>query len=310
MGAQPETKLVLATRSSPLALWQAEATHAALVGAGEIEAEVLALRSSGDIDLTTPLARFGSIGIFTAEVDAAVLDGRAHAAVHSLKDQTTTLPDGLVLAAVLPRGPVEDALVSASGAKLADLPTGARVATGSTRRAALLRSLRPDLELVALRGNVARRLACLERGEADALLMARAALVRLGLEARISEVLDPADFVPAVCQGIVGIVCRAHDERARAALAKIDHGATHSQALAERAFLRALRGGCNVPAGALATVAGERLTLIGSVLSPDGSERLERRSEGPLDGAEAIGEALAGELIGAGAERLLKLARP
>jgi hydroxymethylbilane synthase len=213
-------ELVLATRSSPLALWQAETTARALAASDpECKPKVLALRSSGDRDVTTPLVRFGSIGIFTAEGDAAVLDGRAHAAVHSLKDQTTTLPEGLVLAAVLPRGPVEDALVSAGGVRFDALPAGARLATGSTRRAAMVRSARPDLELVPLRGNVASRLGAIERGEAEALLMARAALVRLGLEERIAEVLGTERFVPAVSQGIVGIVCRAEDRATRETLA-------------------------------------------------------------------------------------------
>ncbi len=303
-------KLVLGTRGSPLALWQAEATRDLLLLAHP-GAEILLteIRSSGDADQVSDLAQFGSIGIFTVQVDRAVLDGRADAGVHSLKDMTTTLSEGVVLAGAMARGFVEDALVAADGKTLDELPAGARVATGSSRRAAMLRRARPDIEVVGIRGNIETRLAKLDAGEADALVMARAGLERLGHGARISEVLGTDRFLPAVGQGIVGWTCRADDEEVRAHLAAItDHEAWHA-ALAERALLRTLHGGCNVPLGAHARIVENALSIEACVLSPDGAERIEGQALGPVSEAEALGERVARELLEQGAERLLEAAR-
>jgi len=302
--------LLIATRGSKLALWQANRTRELLVAARPNEpVELLTVESSGDSDQKSELARFGRTGIFTAEVDHAVLARRARCGVHSLKDMTTSLAEGLVLAGTLARGPVEDVLVSRSGQRLAELPAGARVATGSVRRAAMLRRLRPDLEVVGMRGNVDTRLAKLARGEADALLMARAGLVRLGLDAHISEVLALEHFLPAVGQGIVGLTCRADDAEARQRLSAITDEQSLCEALAERALLAELHGGCNAPIGARARCVENALALRACVLALDGRESLEESLSGKADEAEELGRELARRLAARGARRLIDSAR-
>ena len=300
----------LATRSSPLALWQANRVKQLLETAWSgIGVELVPVTSSGDRDRTTELARFGRIGIFTVEVDRALAAGRADAAVHSLKDMTTTLVDGIGLAAVFARGPVEDVLVAPEGTTLDGLPAGARVATGSLRRAAMVRAARPDLEVVGIRGNVDTRLAKLDAGEADALVMARAGLERLGYDERIAEVLDTERFVPAVGQGLVGITCRADDEESQVKVAAIRDLEAWDEALAERAFLRALRGGCNVPAGGHARAVEGGLALHGRVLSVDGERSVEGRVVGAREDAEELGAKLAERLDAEGASELIEEAR-
>ena len=297
--------LRLATRGSELALWQARRTSELLGGA-----EIVVVESSGDRDRVTELARFGSIGIFTVEVDRAVLDGRADVGVHSLKDMTTTLQEGVQLVGVLERGMTEDALVARDGLTLDGLPPGARVGTGSLRRGAMLRAARPDLEVVPIRGNVGTRLAKVTGGELDATVLARAGLVRLGLEQHASDVLDTERFLPAVGQGIVGLTCRADDPATRERLQREARDpAAWAAALAERAFLRSMKGGCNAPVGGHATVAGERLSLAGRVLSVDGSRTVEGRVEGACAEAEALGLRLAEELAAEGGRDLVEEAR-
>lgn len=298
----------LCTRGSALALWQADRARAALAAAGPPdEVALLEVRSSGDLDAHTALARFGRFGIFTAEVDRAVLDGRGRVGVHSLKDMTTTLEEGVVLGGVLPRGPIEDVVV---GRRLDALAPGARVATGSARRRAMLLCERGDLAVVGIRGNVGTRLAKLDAGAADALLMARAGLERLGLAGRVAEVLPVDRFLPAVGQGIVGLTCRAGDAEALALLRRASDPATWAAALAERAFLRALHGGCSAPVGGHAEVDGEALALRGRVLAPDGSRCVAGERSGRVADAEALGADLAAELLARGAGTLLEEARP
>jgi len=302
---------VLATRSSALALWQArEVARALLECDAHAAVALLELKASADVDTTTALERFGRTALFTAEVDRAVLDRRASAGVHSLKDAMTTLEPGLELVAVLARGPVEDALVTRDGRGIDDLEHGARIATGSLRRAALLRAARPDLELAPLRGNVATRLAKIGHAGIDGIVMARAALVRLELDHLPHSVLPPERFVPAVCQGIVGVVARADDKDAAQRFGALSHSETFALATAERAFLRALRGGCNVPAGGWARLCGGGIELRGTVLSPDGSRSVDAVMSGPLDAAETLGTTLAQQLLSEGAGELLALARP
>lgn len=302
-------KITLATRGSPLALWQANETRRLLLAAHPgIEVELLPVQSAGDKDDKTDLSRFGLTGIFTAEVDHAVLTGKADAGVHSLKDMTTTLHADMALVACLARGPVEDVILSRDGSKLAALPRGARIATGSVRRIAMIARLRPDLQNVGMRGNVDTRLRKLKEGEADALVMARAGLVRLGFAGEITEVLDVQRSLPAVGQGIVGITCR-RDQPDLAMLARIADAASMAEAAAERALLNALHGGCNVPVGGHARCNADRLALDARVLSLDGRECLEERIEGARDDAAALGSALAERLIARGARRLIEAAR-
>ena len=313
--------LHLATRGSELALWQARTARQHLSGSrpGE-QVELHEVRSSGDRDQATALARFGRIGIFTVEVDNAVLDGRAQVGVHSLKDMTTTLQDGIVLGAVLARGPVEDVLVcgeSLHQTRLEELPAGSTVATGSLRRRAMIAACRPDLETVELRGNVGTRLEKLDEGQATALLMARAGFVRLGLDGRISQVLDTTSFLPAVGQGIVGLTCKDEDTETRELLAGINHRPSWLAALAERSVLRELRGGCNVPMGGHATLEGDVLTLRARVLSLDGRRAVSTTQSTTLTGglegddglAEALGLAAATALLEEGAGELVEEAR-
>lgn len=303
-------KLTLATRGSKLALWQESATRALLCALPSApDVEKLIVESSGDRDQTSDLARFGRIGIFTVEVDRALLDGRAEVGVHSLKDMTTTPEDGIVLAAVLARGPIEDVLVTPSGQSLDELPAGARVATGSLRRAAMIKYTRPDLETIGIRGNVETRLRKLDDGAAEAIVLARAGLERLGLGDRIGEVLSVDRFVPAVGQGIVGLTCRADDDATRAVLESISDADAWAAALAERALLRALKGGCNVPAGGHATLKGDELTITARVLSVDGSEAVESTLRGARADAEAVGAQLAEDMIAMGAGELVEAAR-
>ena len=303
-------KLVLATRGSPLALWQAEETRRLLRAARpEAIVEIEKIESTGDRDDRSDLASLGRIGVFTAEIDRAVLEGRADLGVHSLKDMTTSLPEGLALAGTLARGRVEDALVAGGGRTLADLLRGARVATGSSRRVAMLRRARPDLEIVAIRGNVDTRLSKLARGDADALVMALAGLDRLGLAEHVSEILGPPRFLPAVGQGIVGLTCRAGDERTARAVAAITDRESFAEAAAERALLHALHGGCNAPIGARARAVENSISLRACVLSVDGVESLEGERSGPIGAAEALGRDLAAELADRGATRLVLAAR-
>lgn len=303
--------LPLATRGSALALWQAETVQRLLQEQHDgLEAPIVTVESSGDLDQESALARFGRIGIFTVEVDRAVLDGRALAGVHSLKDMTTTLQEGIVLAAVLPRGPVEDVLVSPAGHTLESLPQGARVATGSLRRRALLLAARPDLEVVEIRGNVDTRLAKLERGEADAIVLARAGLVRLGLDAdNPHSLLARPEFLSAVGQGIVGITCRAEDDRTREQLAAIRDEEAWIAALAERRLLRDLQGGCNAPIAAHCWREGDDRLLAARVLSVDGSRTVEGQCEVDETDPESSAMMLAAQLLDAGAGALVEEAR-
>lgn len=306
-------KLVLATRESRLARWQAEAASRLLSAAWPgLEVELLGVRSAGDEDQSEDLARFGRIGIFTVEVDRAVLEGRAHAAVHSVKDMVTTLEEGLRLAGVLPRGSIEDAWVARagpSGPKLADAEPGARVGTDSRRRAAMLRAARPDLEVVGIRGNVETRLEKLRAGAADALILACAGLERLGLGNVITERLDARRFLPAVGQGLIGLTCRTSDADTFRKLYAISDLEAFHEGLAERALLAELRGGCNVPIGANARVREGTLVLTARVLALDGSRSVAGEVRGSRDHAQQLGILLARDLQARGAGELIEAAR-
>jgi hydroxymethylbilane synthase len=298
--------LTIGTRGSPLALAQAHMTAAALaatlgVDPGRIAIEIIS--TTGDRTQDRPLSEIGGKGLFTKEIDLAQLAGRVDIAVHSAKDLPTELPEGLVVAGYLPREDIRDALIAPRHGTLDGLPEGARVGTVSLRRQALLRLLRPDLKVEALRGNVETRLAMARSGQFDAVILAMAGLKRLGLAAEVTEALDPLRFVPAVGQGAIALVTRAADARALAQVAAIADATTGVELAAERAFLTVLDGSCRTPIGGSARVRGGEVTFRGVVVAPDGralasdgQPLLACVGEAPLDEAEALGTRLGREI--------------
>ena len=292
--------LRIGTRGSPLALWQARAVQAALAAAHKVgaeEIEIVTIRTSGDQVRDRSLAELGGKGLFTKEIEEALIDGRVDVAVHSAKDVPTFLPDGLMLAACLPRADVRDALIAPGFRTLDALPKGAVVGTASVRRSALLKSLRPDIETVLLRGNVETRLRKVEAGDMQATLLAFAGLIRLGLEAHATEVFETERFLPACGQGTVAIEIRKDDGRTTAQVAAIDHGETSRALAAERAMLAVLDGSCRTPIAGYAIIDGASLNLRGLVISPDGKHVWTVRGEGPASEAEAIGRAAGEDLL-------------
>jgi hydroxymethylbilane synthase len=293
--------LTIASRGSQLALWQARWVSARLTELGH-ECRIEIIKTTGDKITDVPLAQVGGKGLFTKEIEEALLDGRADLAVHSLKDLPTELPAGLALAAVPEREDPHDAIV---GRKLVDLPPGATVGTSSLRRAAQLRRLRPDLTIESIRGNLDTRLRKLDEGQYDDIVLAAAGLNRLGWTARIAEILPTEIMCPAVGQGALAVETRTAGA-GWDACAALDHAATHSAVAAERAFLRALGGGCQVPIGAAATVTGAQLHLVGLVIAPDGSAVVRGELEGRVEDAEAIGATLGVKLLVDGARSILE----
>jgi hydroxymethylbilane synthase len=298
--------LRLGTRGSPLALAQAHMVRQALASAHGLPAdriELSVIRTSGDRIQDRPLSEVGGKGLFTKEIEEALIAGAIDLAVHSSKDMPTVLPAGLVLAAFLPREDPRDAFVSLRARSLSDLPQGATVGTASLRRQAMVKRSRPDLAVVPLRGNVETRLRKLDEGVADATLLALAGLKRLGLADKATAVLDVDAFLPAVGQGAIGIETRIDDARTRELLQLIDHADTASALAAERAFLAVLDGSCRTPIAGHATVAAGRLRFRGMIVKPDGSEAHETAREGGISDAEALGADAGHELRGrAGAD--------
>jgi hydroxymethylbilane synthase len=289
--------LRIGTRGSPLALWQARHVAERLRALDPArDVELVEIQTAGDTIRDAPLIKLGGEGLFTKAIQDALLDGRADIAVHSLKDLPTFAVAGLILAAVPPRAATGDAFVSKKHRSFAELPPGAVIASSSLRRKAQLLHRRPDLKVVDIRGNVETRLRKLVEQDLDATLLAEAGLVRLGLAAQITEVLDPAWMLPAVGQGALGLECRTGDAATRGVLQQLDDAATHAAVLAERAMLRALGGGCQVPIGAVAQVDGTALRLRGVILTPDGRQREEAEVAGTVQQAERLGEMLAGQL--------------
>jgi hydroxymethylbilane synthase len=295
-----DTILRIGTRGSPLALAQAEETHRRLAAAHPALAasgavEIVVIRTTGDQVQDRPLAEIGGKGLFTKEIEDGLLDGCLDLAVHSMKDMPTQLPDGLVIGALLPREDPRDALFAHTDAlngpaTLASLRQGGVVGTSSLRRQAQLLALRPDLRIVPLRGNVNTRLHKLDAGTIDATLLALAGLKRLGRADRVSAVLEPAEMLPAVAQGAIGIECRAGDERVHAFLSPLHDRDTGDRVAAERALLRTLEGSCRTPIAALAELSpGDTLTLTARIALPDGSEMHEDRRFGPRSEAERLG---------------------
>ncbi|RAI41366.1 hydroxymethylbilane synthase [Rhodoplanes roseus] len=291
--------LRIGTRGSPLALWQANETQQRLAAAHGVPRdaiEIKIIKTSGDMIQDRPLAEVGGKGLFTKEIEQALFDESVDLAVHSSKDMETNLPDGLVLTACLPREDVRDAFICKRAETLAGLPPGAVVGTASLRRGAMVKRLRPDLQVVSIRGNVDTRLRKVESGEVDATLLAFAGLKRLGLADKATSLFDIAVFLPAVGQGAVGIECRENDTRTRELLAAIDDGVTRTALTAERAFLRALDGSCRTPIAGHATVSGDRLALRGLIVKQDGSIAHETSREGAAADAAALGEDAGREL--------------
>ena len=291
----------LGTRGSPLALAQAtevrqrlEAAH----GPGRLAFEVRAIKTSGDRIQDRPLAEAGGKGLFTKEIEEALLAGEIDVAVHSMKDMPTLLPPGLTIQCLLPREDVRDAFISSKAASLADLPRGAKVGTSSLRRQAQVRHARPDLVVVPLRGNVETRLRKLAEGAADATLLACAGLKRLGLTDCIASPVPPEEMLPAVAQGAIGVEMRADDPAMAELLAPINHQPTALAVAAERAFLAKLEGSCRTPIAGLAELVGGHLIFRGAILTPDGSQCHATRREGRPEEAIKLAEDAAAELLG------------
>jgi len=296
--------LVIATRRSALATWQAEHIAARLRALTGREVELLPLVTTGDKILDVPLARVGGKGLFVKEIEEALLDGRADLAVHSLKDVPTQLPDGLVLGAMTEREDPRDAICSPRFRALDALPKGGRLGTSSLRRQAQLKALRPDLEIVNVRGNVQTRLSKTE-GEVDAVVLAYAGLIRLGMKEVATEVLDPERSLPAIGQGVLGIEIREGDAALTEIVAGLEHAPTRAAATAERALLAHLEGGCQVPIAGHATLEDGELILRALVATPDGSTILREERRGPPEQAAELGVAAAEALLARGAGTIL-----
>ncbi|HEY8507172.1 MAG TPA: hydroxymethylbilane synthase [Steroidobacteraceae bacterium] len=304
--------LRIGTRGSALALWQANRV-ADLIRSqpGAPAVELVHIKTEGDVRTDVPLWAVDGRAFFTKEIDRALLSKTIDVAVHSLKDLSTTVDPGIALAAIPEREDPHDALLSRDGVSLAALPAGARVGTSSLRRRAFLANARPDIVPLELRGNVPTRLEKLQNGQYDAIILATAGLKRLGLEQHISAYLPIERFPPAVSQGAIGVCARADDAEALRWLTPLDNRAARLSTTAERAMLRRIEGGCQVPVGALATLEGETLRLYAVVCALDGSERLigEATCPATLENAEALGVRVAEDLLSRGASRIIKRER-
>lgn len=293
-------RLILGTRGSPLALAQAEEVRARLGAALVRPHDSIALRiirTTGDAIADRALSEAGGKGLFTKELDTALLSGEIDFAVHSAKDMPTALPDGLVIAGYLEREDVRDVLISVKATSISGLPRGAVIGTASLRRQAQVKRLRPDIAVTLLRGNVGTRLARAETGEVDATLLALAGLKRLGLAHRATAIIATDTMLPAVGQGAIAIVARAHDVATREALIVITHPETGVTLAAERAFLTVLDGSCRTPIAGLARVEGANVSFDGMLLAPDGSDAIAVNRTGPIGEAAALGEDAGREVV-------------
>ena len=296
----------LATRSSPLALWQANFVAERLRPVCAPRPVTLVhVETHGDRDQATALSSMGGFGVFTKAIQQSLIEDRADLAVHSLKDLPTIPTPGVMLAAVPRRGASGDAFLSRNVKRFDDLPQGATIGTSSIRRRAMMANRRPDLKLVDLRGNVDTRIRKLDEQRLDGIVLAEAGLVRLGLADRITERLDPEWMLPAVGQGAIGLECREADREIRHNAEALTDPESYARVTAERAFLAALGGGCLVPIGATSAVMKATLTLRGIVLSPDGVRKIVATHCGPLSAPLAVGQELAGILLDEGAAALL-----
>jgi len=296
----------IATRKSALALWQAEHVAARLAELPDVDAvELVPMSTRGDEILDRSLQKVGGKGLFIKELEIAMQEGRADIAVHSMKDVPAEMPDGFMLAAVLERANPFDALVSAQAYTLESLPQGARIGSSSLRRQAQILARRPDLNIEPLRGNVNTRLAKLDAGDYDAIVLACAGLERLGFHERITTTFNPDEVLPAAAQGVVGIECRDDAGALAAVLARLEDTDSKATTTAERAIARRLEASCQSPVASFATLDGDQLELTGLVASADGGRTLRETARGRRDDAEAIGRSLADRLLDLGAAELL-----
>ncbi len=298
--------LTIGTRGSRLATWQAKHVADRLrAGAGAPTVELEFIQTEGDRILDVALSRLPGKAFFTKELEAAILDGRVDMAVHSMKDVETAMPEGLEIAAVLEREDPRDVLIARDDLTLDSLPEGAVIGTSSLRRSAFLKRWRPDLEIRDLRGNVPTRIARLDNGDYDAIVLAAAGVKRLGSETRISDIFTGDILLPAVSQGAIGIQIRTDDAAVGAHVRRLEHAPTRAAVTAERALLRTVEGGCQVPVGAHATLDGSQLRLRAVVCSLDGRESVAGEIEGPATEAAELGETLARDLLARGGEAIL-----
>ncbi|MCK5902121.1 MAG: hydroxymethylbilane synthase [Cocleimonas sp.] len=297
----------IATRKSPLAIWQAEEVKRQLIkNHPDLTVELLGMMTQGDIILDTPLAKIGGKGLFVKELEIGILEGKADIAVHSMKDVPMELPEGLHLPIILEREDPHDAFVSNQYTSLDDLPQKAKVGTSSLRRQTQIKAYRPDLEILDLRGNVNTRLSKLDAGEYDAIILAAAGLMRLGFDERIAQRLPTTQSLPAIGQGAIGIECRVDDERVNALLAPLNHPETALRVSAERAFNTRLQGGCQVPIAGYSELQHDgQLYFRGLIGYPDGSQIFRSERTAPADEAEALGIAIADDLLSQGADKVL-----
>ncbi|MEO1774565.1 MAG: hydroxymethylbilane synthase [Pseudomonadota bacterium] len=295
----PDRPLRIGTRGSPLAIAQAVETRDRLMaahGLAEDAFEIVQIRTTGDKVQDRALSEIGGKGLFTLEIEQALIDGSIDIAVHSMKDMPTVLPEGLIVTALLPREDVRDAFLSPRHASIADLPQGAVVGSSSLRRRAQLLNRRPDLQVVEFRGTVQTRMRKLGEGVAEATFLACAGLRRLGLSEHIRTVIEVEEMLPAVAQGAIGIEARAADDATRRLLSAIHDDATGHRLAAERAFLAGLDGSCRTPIGGLAVLEGDEVWLRGEIVRPDGSERHRTERRGPAGDAAALGADASAEL--------------
>ena len=294
--------ITIGSRGSQLALWQAHWVEAKLTELGA-ECRIEIIKTTGDKIQDVPLAKVGSKGLFTKEIEEALLVGAVDVAVHSLKDMPTDLPDDLILQAIPEREDVRDALI---GRRLADLPQGAKVGTSSLRRAAQLRAARPDLVIESIRGNLDTRLRKLDEGQYDSIVLAAAGLRRLGWADRITELMSVETICPAVGQGALAIETRDDESESSVLVRKLEHTASRQAVVAERQLLRAMGGGCQVPIGAYATIDGDRLHLRAIVISPDGATIVKGECNGAANNGATLGHELAMELLNRGGREILQ----
>ena len=297
----------IATRKSALALWQAEHVAALLEALPEVDTvELVPMSTRGDEILDRSLQKIGGKGLFIKELEVAMQRGEADIAVHSMKDVPAEMPEGFCLAAMLERANHADALVSPNGQRLEDLREGALIGSSSLRRQAQLKLLRPDLRIEPLRGNVNTRLAKLDNGNYEAIILAAAGLERLGLDDRISQVFAPEEMLPAAAQGVVGIECRDNAGELREILAQLNHPASVRTTLAERAIARVLEASCQSPVATFASIDGGEMSVTALVAMPDGSQAIRDSVSGSPEDAEQLGESLASRLLDKGAGELLQ----